>query len=114
MIVQKSRLSLDDREARIVAWVQSEAGNFPPFELIIGVPEAYVGWLDLTGNPFVPTLLPLAAVLGERLRLEGTVSPRLLSNTKTRECAASFVVGLRPDRGRSRRRCHDPATRQRV
>jgi hypothetical protein len=82
MIVQKSRLVLDEDEARIVAAVWSEAGNFTPFELVIGVPRAYVGWLDLTGNPFVPTLLLLAGVLGERLRLEGTVSPLLLGNTK--------------------------------
>src|SRR5271157_2900774 len=82
MIVQKSRLLLDDHEVRIVASVQSEAGNFTPFEIVIGVPRAYVGWLDLTGNPFVPTLLLLAGVLGERLRLEGTVSPLLLGNTK--------------------------------
>jgi hypothetical protein len=82
MIVQKSHLLLDDREARIVAGVRSEAGNFTPFEIVIGVPRAYVGWLDLTGNPFVPTLLMLASVLGERLRLEGTVSPLLLGNTK--------------------------------
>ena len=82
MIVEKSRLLVDEDEARIVASVRSEAGNFTPFELVIGVPRAYVGWLDLTGNPFVPTLLLLAGVLGERLRLEGTVSPLLLSNTK--------------------------------
>jgi hypothetical protein len=82
MIVPKSRLLLDDDEARIVAAVWSESGNFTPFELVIGVPRAYVGWLDLTGNPFVPTLLPLAAVLGERLRVEGTVSPRLLEHTE--------------------------------
>ncbi len=82
MIVGKSRLSLDDDEARIVSVVRSEAGNFTPFELTIGVPRAYVGWLDLTGNPFVPTLLMLSSVLGERLRLDGTVSPLLLNNTK--------------------------------
>ncbi len=82
MIVAKSRLMLDDDEARIVAPIRSEAGNFAPFELVIGVPKAYVGWLDLSGNPFVPTLLLLAGVLGESLRLEGTVSARLLSNTR--------------------------------
>ena len=43
-------------------------------------PVAYVGWLDLSGNPFVPTLLPLAGVLGEGLRLESSVSPLLLNN----------------------------------
>ncbi len=86
MIVQKSRLSLDDHEARIVALVHSEAENFTPFELVIGVPSVYAGWLDLTGNPLVPTLLLLAGVLGERLRLEGTVSPRLLASTR-KACA---------------------------
>jgi hypothetical protein len=86
MIVQKSRLLLDEDEARIVACVWSETSQFTPFELAIGVPRAYVGWLDLTGNPFVPTLLLLAGVLGERLRVEGTVSPLLLSNTK-KACA---------------------------
>jgi hypothetical protein len=82
MIVQKSRLLVDEEEARLVAGVSSETGKFTPFELVIGVPRAYVGWLDLTGNPFVPTLLLLAGVLRERLRLEGTVSPLLLSRTK--------------------------------
>ena len=82
MLVQKSRLLVDEQEARIVASVVSEGGNFLPFELFIGVPCEFVGWLDLTGNPFVPTLLLLAGVLGERLRLEGTVSPLLLNNSK--------------------------------
>jgi hypothetical protein len=82
MIVRKSRLLLDEDEARIAATVLSEAGHFPPFELVIGVPRAYVGWLDLTGNPFVPTFLLLASVLGENLRLDGTVSPQLLSNAR--------------------------------
>ena len=82
MIVRKSRLLLDEDEARIAATVLSEAGHFPPFELVIGVPCAYVGWLDLTANPFVPTLLLLASVLRENLRLDGTVSPLLLSNAK--------------------------------
>jgi hypothetical protein len=82
MLVQKSRLVLDDDEARIVATVRSEAGKFAPFDLVIGVPRAYVGWLDLSGNPFVPTLLLLASCLGERFRLEGTISPRLLNNAK--------------------------------
>ena len=82
MIVRKSRLILDEEEARIVASVRSEARKFAPFDLVIGVPRAYVGWLDLTGNLFVPTLLMLASVLGERLRLEGAVSPLLLDNAK--------------------------------
>ncbi len=86
MIVRKSRLLLDENEARIAATVLSEAGHFPPFELVIGVPRAYVGWLDLTGNPFVPTFLLLANVLGENLRLDGTVSPQLLSNA-SKTCA---------------------------
>jgi hypothetical protein len=81
MIVRRSRLSLDDHEARILALIESEGSNFPPFELVIGVPRAFVGWLDRSGNAFVPTLLLLAGVLGERLRLEGTVSPLLLKNT---------------------------------
>src|SRR5271157_106852 len=96
MIVQKSRLLLDDHEVRIVASVQSEAGNFTPFEIVIGVPRAYVGWLDLTGNPFVPTLLLLAGVLGERLRLEGTVSPLLLGNTKKASALIRSWWGIAP------------------
>ena len=82
MIVGKSRLVLEAGEARIVATVRSEAGHFTPFDLVIGVPDAYVGWLDLSGNPFVPTLLLLAGVLGESLRLESSVSPLLLNNTR--------------------------------
>ena len=82
MIVGKSRLVLEADEARIVATVRSEDGHFTPFDLVIGVPGAYVGWLDCSGSPFVPTLLLLAGVLGERLRLESPVSPLLLDNTR--------------------------------
>jgi hypothetical protein len=82
MIIQKSRLLLDEEEARIAATVLSETGGFAPFDLVIGVPRAYVGWLDRTANPFVPTLFLLAGVLGERLRLEGTVSAQLLSKMR--------------------------------
>ena len=82
MIVQKSRLVIDDDQARIVATVRSEAEHFVPFEIEIGVPRAYVGWLDLSSSPFVPTLLLMASTLGERLRLDGTVSPRLLRNAE--------------------------------
>jgi hypothetical protein len=85
MFVHQSRLLLEDDEARIVATVRSDDGHFTPFDLVIGVPRAYVGWLDLSGSPFVPTLLLLAAVLKEGLRLEGPVSPILLSNT-TKAC----------------------------
>ena len=81
MIVGKSRLVLEADQARIVATVRSEDGHFTPFDLVIGVPGAYIGWLDLSGNPFVPTLLLLAGVLGESLRLEAPVSPLLISNT---------------------------------
>src|SRR5262249_31700333 len=49
-----------------------------PFELFFAVPRPLAGWLDLSGNPFVPSLLLLAAVLKERLRLEAPVSPLLL------------------------------------
>ena len=82
MIVGKSRLLLKGGEAQIVATVQSEAGNFAPFDAVIGVPSEYAGWLDLSANPFVPTFLLLANTLGERLRLEGTVSPLLLGNAQ--------------------------------
>ncbi len=79
MIVERARLSLDADEAQIVTLVRSESGRFAPFELRIGAPRAYVGWLDRSGNPFVPTLLLLAGVVGERLRVEDPISPQLFA-----------------------------------
>jgi len=82
MIVLKSKLTLLADEARIAARVVSENETFAPFDLSIGVPACFAGWLDLSGNPLLPMLLPLAAVLGERLRIEGSVSPQLLGNAR--------------------------------
>jgi hypothetical protein len=64
LIVQKSRLALHEDESRIVAKIRSESGNLAPSELLMGVPGAHPGWLDMNGNPFVPPLLPVAATLG--------------------------------------------------
>ena len=50
MIVQKSRLLLDGDEARIVSSVRSESEHFAPFELVIRVPRAFVGWLEPDGQ----------------------------------------------------------------
>jgi hypothetical protein len=96
MIVEKSRLLLEEGEARIVATVRSEAGNFTPFDVFIGVPSDYVGWLDLTGNPFVPTFLLLANMLGETLRLRGTVSPLLLHNAHNASALFQSWWGMAP------------------
>lgn len=96
MIVQKPRLILDEDRARISTTVLSESERFSPFELVLGFPSAYVGWFDLTGNPYVPTLLLLAGILQERLRLEGGVSPLLLSNASKASALYSSWWGLAP------------------
>ena len=82
MRVGAPSISVDDRLARLCAMVESESQAFEPFELVIGVPRQYVGWLDPSGNAFVPTLLLLAGVLSEPLKIEAAVSSRLLAGAK--------------------------------
>lgn len=82
MRVGAPSISVDDRLARLCAMVESESQAFEPFELVIGVPRQYVGWLDPSGNAFVPTLLLLAGVLSEPLKIEAAVSCRLLAGVK--------------------------------
>jgi hypothetical protein len=78
VIVGQPHLRLDAREARIVARIESESAAFAPLEVYFGVPRCHAGWLDGSGNAFVPALFPLAARLGESLRLKMPISPALL------------------------------------
>lgn len=78
MIVRPPRLELDRDRARLVVRVESESAAFEARDLRIAVPRAHAGWLDASGNPWLPTLVLLAGTLGERLVIEAPVSPRLL------------------------------------
>lgn len=89
MIVRRPRVELAGPRARLVTRVESESGAFAPCDVALGVARAHADWLDATGSPWVPPLLPLAATLGEDLRLEATVSPRLLAGAA--EAGALFA-----------------------
>ncbi len=79
MIVRTPRIDLDRTLARLTARVESDAGAFAPTTITFSVPRSHVGWLDASGNPWVPTCLLIAARLHERLVVEAPVSSRLLA-----------------------------------
>ncbi len=81
MRVHPPSIHVSDTEARLSATVESEFQAFEPFQLTISVPRQYVGWLDPSGNAFLPTLLLLAGVLDESLNIEAPVSPRSLAGS---------------------------------
>ena len=78
MIVRRPRIDLDGDRARLRVRVESERSVFAPRDLRIAVPRARADWLDPSGNAWLASLLLLAGTLGERLRIEAPVSPRLL------------------------------------
>lgn len=78
MIVRRPRVELAGTLARLVTRVESESDAFEPYDVSLGVARAHADWLDATGAPWVPPFLILAARLGEDLRIEAPVSPRLL------------------------------------
>ncbi len=79
MIVRRPWIELDADRARLRVRVESERSTFAPRDVRIAVPRAYADWLDTSGNPWLSSLLFLAGTVGERLRIEAPVSPRLLA-----------------------------------
>ncbi len=77
MIVRQPELQLGDAEAAIAARLESEGSAFEPAVLRLGVSPEYGQWLDRTANPFVPVATALATAVGEDLRFEAPVCPRL-------------------------------------
>jgi hypothetical protein len=82
LLVHKPHVLLNRDEARLITRVESETRAFAPFDLSLGVPRAYLGWLNLSGNGVLPPLHLLAWKLGERLRSESPVSSRLLASAE--------------------------------
>ncbi len=66
----------------LTATIRSDRGAFEPFEARYDVPGGDPSWLMATGDPFVVALLIPCDALGEDLRVEGPVSPRLLASTR--------------------------------
>jgi hypothetical protein len=79
MIVRRPQVELDADRARLRVRVESERAVFAPREVCIAVPRTHAGWLDTSGNAWLSSFLLMAATLGERLRIEAPVSPRLLA-----------------------------------
>ena len=83
MIVQNIAVVERRGGAALTASVRSESAGFAPFDLEYFVRDGRPEWLSATGDPFVAALLQLAMARGERLRVEGSVSPRLLGSLPT-------------------------------
>ena len=82
MIVRGPCLELTDDEAVLVATLESERGSFEPATLRMGVAREYRKWLDESGTPLVPVSTALASAIGEDLRFEAPVSPRLVTGAE--------------------------------
>lgn len=82
MIVREPSVQLGDDEAVIAARLESESGAFQPATARLGVSPDYGRWLDRTATPFAPVATVLATALGEDLRFEAPVSPRLLKGAE--------------------------------
>ena len=63
-----------------IRYMDSDAGAETIF---LDVPEQLAGSLSQTGHPWLVLLLPLAATLGEPLRIHAPVDPVLLENCQT-------------------------------
>jgi hypothetical protein len=68
------------RRVRLVATVAYDDRPRRPEEWWIEVPEEHAGSLSVTGSPWLAVMLPLAATLGEPLRLAVPADATLLAN----------------------------------
>ncbi len=67
--------------ARLCAEVEYDTPGMKPETYWFEVPEKYRRFLSDTGNPWLVCLVPLAAVLGESLKMEMPVDPQLMAGT---------------------------------
>jgi hypothetical protein len=78
MLVHAPRVELTDEEAVLVAELEPDRDRERAGGLRLGVERAYRDWMDdETGTPSVPVAAVLATALGEDLRFEAPISPRL-------------------------------------
>ncbi len=82
MIVRGPWLEHTDDEAVLVATLESERGSIEPATLRLGVAREYREWLDESGTPLLPVSTALASAIGEDLRFEAPVSPRLVTGAE--------------------------------
>lgn len=97
MIVSGIRVATDGGRRRLRADVACERGTPDAFEVWFEFPASLP--VEAGGDPFVPALLPLAMRRRERLRIEGPVSPLLLTNASR---AAGLLNGWWPELARIR------------
>ncbi|HUF28151.1 MAG TPA: hypothetical protein VMM18_14340 [Gemmatimonadaceae bacterium] len=77
---------LGDGRARLRASVRYESGSIPSEEYWFDVPRTQAGELSITGNLWLACLLPLAAQIGEPLRVPLGVDRPLLENANRLMC----------------------------
>jgi hypothetical protein len=82
MLVRGPWVELTDDEAVLVASLESERGSIGPATLRLGFDRENRDWLDESGTPLVPVATVLATALGEDIRFESPVSPRLASGAQ--------------------------------
>ena len=68
---------------RLSGHVRYDQGRVPPETFWFDVPLAYREGLSDSGNPWLACLLPLAASIGEPLRIDEPVDPLLLKNAQS-------------------------------
>lgn len=82
MLVRAPSVELTNDEAVLAATFESERGKIKPVTLRLGVDRAYREWLDESGTPLAPVATALASAIGEDLRFEAPVSPRLVAGAE--------------------------------
>jgi hypothetical protein len=98
MIVRQPELQLGGAEAVISARIESEDSAFEPSVLRLGVSPEYGEWLDRTATPFAPVATALATAVGEDLRFEAPVCPRLVRGAEEASRKFAGWWGYRPTR----------------
>jgi hypothetical protein len=96
MIVTDIRIDESEGRARLSGLVRTERSDVVASRLQWTVDAAHGSWLRASADPFLASLLLPSMRLGEDLRIEAPVSPRLLNATETiMDIYAAWVSGVR-------------------
>jgi hypothetical protein len=98
MIVREPHLRRGGDRVALRTELVSETGAFRARTVSIELERKYEGWLDVSGNPFVPAATALATAIGEDLTIDAPVSPQLVDGAERASRLYSGWWDYRPAR----------------
>lgn len=98
MLVRAPNLEWTADEAVLITSLEPAARAVTPRELRIGVPRDLGEWLDRSGTPFVPLATVFATAIGEDVRFEAPISPRIAHGAELASAKFSSWWGYRAAR----------------